>query len=182
MTYTLPHRISNHLGEEIIFHRMEMENGEEKLIVENFVRPNAGPLMHTHYQQDESLTVLRGKLGYQVLGGKEQLAEVGETVFFRRGVAHRFWNAGSDDLNCYGYIKPAHNIIFYLSSLYEALNASGTDKPEQFDGAYLLYRYRSEYDLPELPRFVKSVIIPATYHVGKVIGRYKKFDDAPVPR
>ena len=181
MTYTLPHTIKNHLGEELIFHRMEIEDGEEKLIVENYVAPNAGPIMHTHYLQDESLTVLHGKLGYQIKGEEAKFASIGQTVLFKRGIPHRFWNAGQDELNCYGWIKPANNIIFYLTAMYNAMNESGTEKPEQFDAAYLMYRYKTEFDVPELPKFVKSVIIPATYSIGKITGKYKKFKDAPEP-
>jgi hypothetical protein len=181
MNITLPHRIKNHLGEELIFHRIEMEDGEEKLILENFVSPNAGPIMHTHFKQDEALTVLHGKLGYQIQGQEPKFAHIGETVHFMRGEPHRFWNAGEDELNCFGWIKPANNIVFYLTALYNAMNESGTERPEQFDAAYLLYRYRKEYDMPELPRFVKSVIIPATYTIGKLSGRYKKFENAPKP-
>jgi len=102
-------------------------------------------------------------------------------VNFKKGTPHRFWNAGEDVLNCYGWIKPAGNIVFYLTALYNAMNESGSEKPEQFDGAYLLYRYRKEHDLPELPKFVKSFVIPATYTIGKLTGRYKKFADAPTP-
>jgi quercetin dioxygenase-like cupin family protein len=109
MHITLPHRIKNKSGEELVFHRIEMEEGEEKLIVECFVEPNAGPIMHTHFKQDESLTVLHGKLGYQIQGEEPKFAKVGETVFFKRGIPHRFWNAGEDELNCFGYIKPANN-------------------------------------------------------------------------
>lgn len=181
MNYSLPHIIKNHLGEELIFHRMEMEDGEEKLIVENYVAPNAGPIMHTHYMQDECLTVLHGKLGYQVSGEEAKYAGIGESVLFKRGTPHRFWNAGTDELNCFGWIKPANNIIFYLTALYNSINESGTERPTQFDGAYLFYKYRREFDMPELPKFVKSVLIPATYQIGKLTGKYKKFKDAPAP-
>jgi hypothetical protein len=65
--------------------------------------------------------------------------------------------------------------------LYNSINESGTERPTQFDGAYLFYRYRKEFDVPEIPKFVKSVIIPATYQIGKLTGKYKKFKDAPAP-
>jgi hypothetical protein len=42
-------------------------------------------------------------------------------------------------------------------------------------------RYASEYDLPEVPSFVKKAILPATYHVGRLLGKYKHFKDAPDP-
>lgn len=181
MNYSLPHIIKNHLGEELIFHRIEMEDGEEKLIVENYVAPDAGPIMHTHYMQDECLTVLQGMLGYQIMGEETKYAGIGETVMFKRGTPHRFWNAGSGELNCFGWIKPANNIIFFLTALYNSINETGKERPNQFDGAFLMHRYRNEFDMPEIPKFVKSVIIPATYQIGKLTGKYKKYKDAPAP-
>jgi uncharacterized cupin superfamily protein len=181
MNYNFPHRIKNHLGEELIFHRMEMHGEEQRLIIETYLAPNGKPMMHTHHLQDETLIVLHGKMGYKIEGGEEGIATIGHKITFNRGTAHRFWNAGTDELNCYGWIKPAHNMVFYLTALFNAINESGTDKPAQFDGAYLLYRYRKEHDLPQLPRFVRSVVIPATYGIGKLTGKYKKFEDAPAP-
>ena len=137
--------------------------------------------MHTHWLQDECLTVVKGQIGYQVKGQPVQYANEGESVLFERGVPHRFWNAGQEVLHCKGWIKPANTIVFYLSSVYAAQKKSGTEQPEQFDGAYLIKRYASEYDLPEIPSFVKKVVIPATYYVGKLLGKYKHFKNAPEP-
>ena len=36
--------------------------------------------MHVHYLQEEAARVVRGKLGYQVLGGEPQFAGPGELV------------------------------------------------------------------------------------------------------
>jgi hypothetical protein len=181
MPITYPHTIESCIGEKLIFCELQKEPDGDRLLVENYVQPGSGPLMHTHWLQDEVLTVVKGKIGYQVKGGPEQFAGEGETVAFNRGVAHRFWNAGEDVLHCKGYIKPANTIVFFLSSIFAAQNKSGQSKPEAFDGAYLLKRYASEYDLPDLPPFVKKVIIPATYYVGKLLGKYKHFKNAPEP-
>lgn len=181
MDHKFPHTIKNHLGEELIFHRIDEEGGKEKLIIETYVAPGARPIMHTHHLQDEGLTVLHGRMGYQIGNEAPKYAGIGETVVFRRGTAHKFWNAGDDELNCFGWIKPAHNIVFYLTALYNSMNESGTEKPEFFDGAYLLYRYRKEHEMPELPRFVRSVVIPATYTIGRLTGMYRKFEQAPQP-
>lgn len=56
--------------------------------------------------------------------------------------------------------------MFCLTAIYNAQNKSGKAQPEQFDGAYLMKRYATEYDLPQIPAFVKKVIIPATYYIG----------------
>ncbi|HEX6332860.1 MAG TPA: cupin domain-containing protein [Flavisolibacter sp.] len=181
MNYTLPHTITNCIGETLIFREVIREEGGDRVIVENYVTPKSGPPMHTHYLQDESLTVVKGRIGYQVQGEAPRYAGEGETVEFKRGVPHRFWNAGDDVLHCSGWVKPANSIVFYLSSIYAAQNKSGTERPETFDGAYLMTRYASEYDMTEIPGFVKKVIIPATYFIGKILGKYRHFKNAPEP-
>lgn len=181
MNYQLPHIIKNPIGETLIFKELVQEPDGDRLLVENFVVPKSGPPMHTHFLQEEALTVVEGRIGYQVKGSLPQFAGVGETVVFKPGVPHRFWNDGEEMLHCKGYIKPANTIVFYLSSIYAAQNKTGTDRPEKFDGAYLLKRYASEYDMAEIPTFVKKVIIPITYYVGKFLGKYKHFRNAPQP-
>lgn len=175
MKITYPHTIENCIGEKLIFKSLE----GDKLLVENYVKPGAGPIMHTHFKQEEALTVVSGKIGYQLLGEEPKYAGPGETVLFVRGTPHRFWNAGEDILHCTGYIHPANTIVYYLSAIFAAQNKTNSERPEMFDSAYLLTRYASEYDLPEMPKFVKKVILPLTVSVGKVLGKYKHFEDAP---
>lgn len=181
MNYQLPHTIKNPIGETLIFKDLVQEPDGDRLLVENYVVPKSGPPMHTHFLQEEGLTVVNGYIGYQVQGGQPQYAKAGETVVFKPGTPHRFWNAGQDILHCIGYVKPANSIVFYLSSIYSAQNKTGSGRPEAFDAAYLLTRYASEYDMAELPAFVKKVIIPITYRLGKLLGKYKHFEDAPEP-
>jgi hypothetical protein len=96
-------------------------------------------------------------------------------------VPHRFWNAGQDILTCKGWIKPANTIVYFLSAIYAAQNKSGKSQPEKFDGAYLITRYASEYDILGIPKFVRRTIIPLTYLIGQLLGKYKHFKDAPAP-
>lgn len=181
MKYTFPHTIENCIGEKLTFLDLVPEPDGDRLLVENYVAPGVGPLMHTHWKQDECLTVVKGKIGYQVLGGPEQFAGEGESVLFKQGVPHRFWNSGTEILHCKGWVKPANTIVFYLSSIFAAQNKSGTARPETFDAAYLLTRYNKEYDLPEIPAFVKKAVLPATVAIGKLLNKYEHFKDAPEP-
>ena len=181
MKYQFPHTIQNPNGEKITFLRLLKETGGDKLLVENFVNPAGGPPMHTHYLQEEVLTVVRGHIGYQILGREPQFAKNGETVIFPRGVAHKFWNAGNDELHCTGYVKPANTLVFFLSSIYAAQNKSGSERPEAFDAAYLLTRYASEYEMNDMPWLVRKLIVPITYFIGKLFGKYKHFKNAPAP-
>ncbi len=179
MQIQYPHTIESCIGEKITFIRAENDPEGEKVFVENWVQPGRGPLMHTHFLQEESLTVVSGTIGYQLFGGPEQFAGPGETVLFMRNIPHRFWNAGNDILHCTGYVSPANTVVYFLTALFAAQNKSGSERPETFDGAYLLTRYSGEYDLAELPSFVKKVIFPLIVFVGKLLGKYPHFKDAP---
>ncbi|ULQ54699.1 cupin domain-containing protein [Flavihumibacter fluvii] len=181
MEIKYPHIIENCIGEKIIFLDVQQSRDGEKLLVENYVKPGVGPVMHTHYLQDEQITVLEGKIGYQVQGQPEQFAGIGETVLFKKGTPHRFWNAGQEILHCKGFIQPANTSVFFLSAIFAAQNKSGKAKPEIFDAAYLLTRYSSEYDLTELPSFVKKIILPVICYIGKLLGKYEHFRNAPAP-
>ena len=181
MKITYPHAIENCMGEKLIFQELVKEPDGERLVGENYVTPGNGPVMHTHWLQDESLTVLKGTIGYQLQGQPEQFANEGETIFFKRGNAHRFWNAGQEVLHCKAWVKPANTFVFFISSVFAAQNKSGKAQPEMFDAAYLLTRYSAEYELTGIPKFVKKVVIPITYYTGKLLGKYKHFKNAPEP-
>lgn len=181
MKIEYPHTIENGHGEKIIFHSESMEDGEIKLLVESFVLPGAGPIMHTHFMQDESLTVVSGEMTYRVLGEEPVKALPGQTALFKRGVAHNFVNSGKELLVCKGWIKPANTIVFFLGGIFKAQKKSRTPRPELFDAAYLMTRYRHEYDMPELPFVVKKIINPLVCFTGKLLGKYGHFKDAPEP-
>ena len=181
MQYNLPHTIESGHGEKIIFKEIVREPDGDKVVLSGTCLPNAGPNMHVHFKQDEGFKVVKGKMAYQVLGKEPVFCKEGDAVTFTRNIPHRFWNAGEDELEISGWVKPADNLIFFLTTLYNAMQRGKGGQPENFDAAFLLMRYRNEYDMPTLPFFVKKVIIPVTYFMGKVLGKYKKFSNAPEP-
>ena len=61
------------------------------------------------------------------------------------------------------------------------MNANGGRQPGAFDAAYLLDRYRSEFDMLDIPGFVKKVIFPVALLFGKLQGKHRKFVGAPEP-
>jgi quercetin dioxygenase-like cupin family protein len=175
-----PKVIESGTGEQLTFVRSFMRDGIEILEAENVVDPGSGPPMHVHHLQDESLTVVEGVLAGKILGQEPRLYYPGETVFFARGVPHKFWNAGNSFLKCSGFISPAHNIEYFLTEIYRSTRESGTGRPAAFDAAFMLHRYKSEVDMLEIPVFVKKVIFPFVLFTGKLKGLHKKFSNAPV--
>jgi quercetin dioxygenase-like cupin family protein len=178
---TYPIQIDNGHGEVLTFERLVPTPEGDRLEVSNMVRPQAGPPMHVHYLQDECLTVLAGRLGYQVEGEEPRYAGVGESVMFRRGVAHRFWAEGEMTLRTSGYVEPANNIVYFLSAIYRSMRANG-GRPSAFDSAYLLHRYRSEFGMRDIPAFATRFVFPVLRVIGGLTGRFKEFERGPAPR
>jgi len=179
--HTYPHTIDDGAGERLTFLRRISGPAGDRLEVENVVTPGSGPPMHVHHYQDEVVTVRTGRIGYQRLGEPPQFAGPGETVAFKAGEAHRFWNAGQENLVGAGYIEPADNIEYFLGALFESRKSSGGVRPNPLDVAFLIRRYRSEFGLAAVPAFVQRLLFPILVAIGTLTGRYGKYADAPEP-
>lgn len=181
MRYQYPHTIENGAGERLTFLRLVNDPQGDYLEVENSVTPGAGPPMHVHFLQEESLTVVQGKMGVAMPGQQPQFYTKGATGTFAKGVPHRFWNAGDELLVCRGYIKPVDNIEYFLTELFKSTKENGGKRPGLFDSVFLMSRYKTEFDMLEIPFFVKKFIFPVILSFGKLAGWDKKFTDAPEP-
>jgi len=174
-----PYTIDNGHGETLTFTGITHEADGDRAGADGVAQPGAGPPMHVHYLQDEAARVVTGRLGYQVLGQAPQFAEAGELVVWPAGTPHKWWNAGTTELRLSGWCKPPGNIEFFLGTLFQSTKENGGGRPNLFDAAFLMTRYRSEYAMLEMPGFVRNVIMPILYSVGTVLGKYRKFRDAP---
>jgi quercetin dioxygenase-like cupin family protein len=176
-----PHTIDNGAGERLTFLRRVPGPSGDRLEVENVVSPGAGPPMHAHLHQEEALTVEEGRIGYQRMGAPEQFAGPGATAVFRAGEPHKFWNAGQDCLRVTGYIEPADNVEYLLAEMYASMKRNGGTRPDPFEAAFLIRRYRSEFAMFEIPAAVQRFVFPLQVAVGRLLGKYRKYADAPEP-
>jgi uncharacterized cupin superfamily protein len=174
-----PYTIENGAGESITFLRRVPGKTGDRLEIENVVGRGSGPPMHTHHFQEEALTVTQGRMACQRPGEEPHFAEVGATVTFKAGEAHKFWNAGDVELRCTGYIEPADNIEFFLGALYDSTKRNGGHRPDPFDAAFLITRYRSEFSMVEIPAPVQKVVFPLQVALGRLLGKYARYKDAP---
>ena len=179
--YVYPHTIDNAAGEVITFLRRVRGTKGDRLEGENIATPGAGPGMHVHHYLEEVLTVHQGRIGYQRLGEGPQSAGPGQSIAFKPGEAHRFWNAGRVDLQCTGRMEPADNVEYLLTEIFESTKRSGRGRPGLFDIAFLARRYRSEYAVSEIPAVVQGIVFPMIVLVGRLLGRYARYADAPEP-
>ena len=176
-----PRTIDNGVGERLTFLRVVPGPTGDRLEINNVVAPGAGPPMHVHLQQEESITVERGQIAYQRPGEEAEFAGPRETVVFAPGEGHRFWNPADEDLVCSGYIEPADSSEYYLTAMYDALRRSDSGRPSMFDAAFLATRYRDEFGMPEIPAAVQRIVFPVVVLAGRLLGRYGRYADAPEP-
>jgi hypothetical protein len=96
-------------------------------------------------------------------------------------VAHRWWNAGSGELVTTGWCKPADNVEYFLGAIFASMKSTGKGRPGIFDAAYLTTRYRSEFAMLVIPAPVQRIVFPIVILLGRMLGRYAKYADAPTP-
>ena len=176
-----PYTIDNGHGEQLTFTGVTHGPDGDRAEVEGIAQPGAGPPMHVHYLQDEAARVVTGRLGYRVLGEEAKFADAGELVVWPAGTPHKWWNAGTTELRMTGWCRPPDNIEFFLGALFASAKRNGGGRPALFDAAFLITRYRSEYAMLQLPAFARRVVIPVLLVVGRVLGKYEKYRDAPEP-
>jgi quercetin dioxygenase-like cupin family protein len=176
-----PRTIDNGDGELLTFVGVRDDaDGRQLLEVENRVQPGSGPPMHVHYLQEERLTVQEGRMGYCIAGGPDRSVGPGETVTFTPGQMHRFWNAGSGVLRCSGWASPPANLEYFLTEAFGSMRRGG-GRPNPFDAAYLLGRYRTEFAQGDIPAPVRVLVFPILRAVGRLLGRDRRYADAPPP-
>jgi quercetin dioxygenase-like cupin family protein len=176
-----PHTIENGGGEALTFSARRRDAHGEYLEGRNTVAPGAGPPMHVHHLQEESLTVEQGTMGYQRAGEAERTAGPGESVTFAPGDPHRFWNAGDEQLVCTGVIRPPDNVEYFLGEIFASTKRNGGKRPGLFDAAYLSHRYRSEFEMLEVPAPVRRLVFPVLAAAGRLLGLQRRFAGAPEP-
>lgn len=168
----------NKNGEVLIITKSGKETNGAITEFEGMDEPGIGPPMHIHFQQEEMIVLLKGKMRARTPEREFDL-EIGKEYFFEPGVAHQFWNTGDEQNHYAGYLKPSCNWEYIIENVYASANAADDVKPAPFDAAFLLTKYKSEIDLLVIPTPVKKIIFPILYAIGSLTGKFKKYRNAP---
>ena len=160
-------------GERLIIHRAHDSRGIEELhLFGTLPARREGPPLHVHAAEDEHGQVLSGTLS-ATLDGKTMTVGPGGTVRFPKGSAHRWWNAGDDELVFQGIATPAVDLDRFLHALFEVLNASDSPRPPLFYLAHVLNRHWKTQSVLVVPRAVQRVLFPIIVLLGTVLGKYR---------
>lgn len=76
------------------------------------------------------------------------------------------------------HVRPPDNIEYFLTEIYRSTRENG-GRPDDFEAAYLMHRYRTEFDTLDIPGFVKTVVFPVLRNIGGLTGKFARFRDAP---
>lgn len=68
-----------------------------------------------------------------------------------------------------------------LTEIFASNKRHGGKRPGNFDAAYLSRRYRSEFEILEVPAPVRRLVFPVIVAVGKLFGLHRRFAGAPEP-
>lgn len=168
----------NKNGETLIITRSARDSNGLITEFEGIEEPGTGPPMHVHFKQEELVRVTKGRMRVKTLSKEFTLTE-GQEYIFEPGEAHRFWNEGDRPLHYSGHVKPSNNYEYFIKHIYLSANEAGDDKPGPFDAAFLLTKYKSEMDMLVIPKPIKKLVFPVLMVVGKLLGKFKKYADAP---
>lgn len=168
----------NKNGETLIITRSASETNGTITEFEGYDEPGIGPPFHVHFKQEEGVQVIKGKMRVKT-PEKEFVLTAGQQYVFKPGEAHKFWNDGNEQLHYKGYVKPALNYEYFIEHVYRSSNEAKDDKPAAFDAAFLLTKYKSEFDILEIPKPVKAIVFPIILALGRISGKQKKYRNAP---
>lgn len=163
---------NRHTGETLRIRR-PIQDGQPYLELHGTLGPRQeGPPLHVHHAEAEEGVIHSGQLSATV-DGRSMTVRAGETAVLPAGSAHRWWNAGDDELRFSGVVRPLVDLDVFLPAIFDVVNRSPVDRPSLFYLAHLAWRHRSTQTVLFAPRWLQRVLLPVIVLVGTVLGRYR---------
>lgn len=166
------------VGDKVEFLVTAADSRGKLLRLKAWISPGAqGPPAHTHPVQTETFEVVSGTAGFRV-AGQDHLLTSGQKMTVPSNTAHKFWNAGNEELVLLADLSPAFRTEFFLESMYSLANQGKVNKDAvpknilQF--AAILNDCYGEFYLIGPPVFVQKFLAKVVGRIGKLLG-YKGF-------
>ncbi|MGH9148805.1 MAG: cupin domain-containing protein [Acidimicrobiales bacterium] len=130
------------------------------------------PGTHRHRNQDESITVVSGRVRARV-GNDERELGPGGSVVLPLGVWHDFWVVGDETAELVLRATPALGIELLLGTLAGLAREGRTDRrgrPRPLQGAVIGQFYRDVAEFKAPPPAVQRVVLPPMAALGRRLG------------
>ena len=157
-------------GERLTFRRTASETNGADVLVETAVRPDGFvAAAHVHPYQTERFEVLSGTLGLE-LGHETITARPGETLTIEPGTAHKFWNAGENELRFVAEITPALEFESLIETMFGLAADGKTNRKGLPNALRLAVIAKAHFDTVRLP-FPPAALQRLALTLGAPLGR-----------
>jgi quercetin dioxygenase-like cupin family protein len=157
-------------GERVTFLATSADTDGDAVVIETVVQPHGYvAAAHVHPSQSERFAVAAGQLGLKV-GAKKMTLGPGEVATVEAGTAHRFWNAGEEQVRFVCEVRPALQFESLLETMF-ALAADGkTSRKGMPNPLRLAVIAKAHFDTVRLP-FPPALVQKAGLAMGAPVGR-----------
>ena len=157
-------------GETLVFHETASSTGGRYVRFETIARPEAFvAAAHVHPYQTERFDVIAGTLGVRV-GRKKLELGAGEAIDVEPGSAHKWWNAGEDELRFLCEISPALEFESLIETMYGLAADGKTNRKGMPNPLRLAVIANHHFDVVRLP-LIPHVLQKAALVPGSLLGR-----------
>jgi quercetin dioxygenase-like cupin family protein len=187
----VPSVIENPLsGERITIRQAAAQTGGALLAWELELAPGGRvPASHTHPRQQETFTVLEGRMRFRV-GWRRQIAGPGDTVTVPPGTAHHFANPGPAPARVAVQTRPAlamQDLLETAAALARDQHAAGRAWPRLADLALFMRDFEREVAAPVLPGVLRLAArlvaaLASANHPGRQYRRLRDGKTGHAPR
>lgn len=159
--------------ERMTFLKTAAETKGEYVLIELRAAPGAVvAAAHVHPHQTETFEVLSGTLGAKI-GGKTVEAKEEGVVVIEPRVAHKWWNAGEDELVFRAEVRPALQFEQLIETMFGLAADGKTNRkgmPSPLRLAVIANAHFDDLRLPYVPAFAQRAALAAGAAIGRLTG------------
>ena len=183
MAYKNKHIINPVTNQEIVFLQTAADTNGALLEMESVYRGRSKePAGHYHPHQDETFTVVEGRLDV-VLEAKHLQLHAGETLHIAKGKVHAMWNATDEITRVNWKVQPAMHTENFLETAM-GLAADGRTNNNGMPGllqvSLLASHFADTFRLSNPPAWIQQVLFALLKPVARLSGLkpvYSKYID-----
>ncbi|MCP9488033.1 MAG: cupin domain-containing protein [Gaiellaceae bacterium MAG52_C11] len=169
-------------GEALVFHRTSAQTDGEEVFVEVIVHPHGFvAAAHVHPYQTERFEVLEGRLGLR-RGDEQLVATPGDIAVVNPGTAHRFWNAGDQDVRFTVEVRPALQFESLIETMFTLAARGKTNRkglPNPLRLAVIAQAHFDTVRLPFPPPALQRAALALGAPLGKALGYHETVTRTP---
>lgn len=160
-------------GQSIRFINTSVDTDGALLEMESMFAPHSTePLAHYHPHQNESFTILEGKIRVRINGGYRDFAK-GEVLNVKRNTIHSMWNAFDEPARVRWTVQPALGTEYFFEigmGLAKEGKVGKSGMPKLLQTVLLLDKFRREFRLGKPSYRLQRLIIKSLSPIARAAG------------